>query len=127
MPDPIAGEAGERLRFAREIVRELSPMLRAEPEGSPYDIGLHGGCTKILIDEILLDVAPEKPRIVVLFRDIAKPDHLYRLSIEAVDSEVPYFDAAVEAGTIWANFCESIEGGPGMRAGSPTRITDIEW
>ncbi|MGI8650036.1 MAG: hypothetical protein ACR2KW_06605 [Rubrobacter sp.] len=103
------------------------PMFRSAPEGPGYDIGLRGGYTKVRIDEILLDVAPEEPEVVILFRDIEKPEHLYRLRMEATEPEGELFDASIWAGIIWANFVESIEGGPGMTGGSPARTMEIDW
>lgn len=126
MNDPLAGEAGERLRFAREVVREPTPTLRPGPGGLSFDIALRGGHTKLRIDEILLDVAPEEPEVVVLFRDIEKPEHLYRFRMEAVEWTGEMLDVEIWAGIIYVNFIESIEGGPGMCGGKPDSITKID-
>lgn len=97
--------------------------------GDGKTLSLHGGETEILVEDVLLGVASEgQPRVVVLFRDLARPACLFRMRMEAVDPAGRLGSTSAEAwaGVILANLTEAIEGGPGLAACDPNRITDVQ-
>lgn len=93
---------------------------------------LRGGGTPVRVEGILLDINDSQiDDVVILFRDLSRPEHLFRMRMEATDPDMNPPDAEIWAGVIWANLEEAIVGGPGFSGrtgfgeGDATRIVDV--
>jgi hypothetical protein len=114
----------------REVVRVLQRRLISADRDAGYDLSFRDGETLVRVEEVLLDVSDGRvDDVVILFRDLSRPEYLFRMRMEATDPDLP--DAEIWAGIILANLQETIVGGPGISGhsgfneGDATRILDV--
>jgi hypothetical protein len=104
----------ERSEYQAQVVGELRRLL-LDPDGRPKPLGREGTASRVVVEEVSVKDFSDGGAVVVLYRDLRRPECLFGWCMEALEPEV---EPDIWTTIVWANFQEHVIGTPyGLPAG----------
>ena len=112
----------ERSEYQARILRELRQRL-LDPDGRAKTLDREGTGSRVVVEEVRLEGPSGEGMVVVLYRDLRRPECLFGWRMEAME---PEYEPDIWATIVWANFQEYVIGTP---YGLPAECSDegITW
>jgi hypothetical protein len=99
----------DRNEYQTQVVGELRQLL-LDPNGRPRPLEREGTASRVVVVEVRLeDSSLEGVVVVVLYRDLHRPECLFGWRMEAME---PENEPDVWTTIVWANFQEHVIGTP---------------
>lgn len=119
----------QRDEYEQTVLRELRRiLLNPNKQTKRRDDGGLG--EKIRVDEVRLDTSEPEHNVGILFRDLDRPECLFRFAMQAIEWHEPRYDLRplepeIWTKIVWANFQERIVSPPLPEGCSPGEITRV--
>lgn len=119
----------QRAEYEQTVLRELRSIL-LNPNNQTRRREVGGLGEKIRVEEVRLDTSEPEHKVVILFRDLDRPECLFGFDMEAIERHEPgydlrFLDPEIWTTIVWANFQERIVTQPLPKGCSPGEMTRI--
>jgi predicted esterase YcpF (UPF0227 family) len=119
----------QRAKYEQTVLRELRKIL-LNPNKQPGRREEGGLADKIRVEEVRLETSELDHKVVILFRDLDRPQCLFGYEMEAIEWHEPgydlrFLDPEIWTTIVWANFQERIVSQPLPEGCSPGEITRV--
>jgi hypothetical protein len=116
----------EQSEYQARVVGELRRLLLGL-NGCPKTLDREGTGSRVVVEEVRLEDSSSEGMVVVLYRDLRRPECLFGWRMEAMEpEEEPEMEPELWTTIVWANFLEHVIGTP---YGLPAKCSEegITW
>ena len=96
-----------RSDYQKRVLAGLRRLL-LDPDGGPKRLGPEGTGERVMVEDARIEDYLEGEMVIVLYRDLLRPECLFGWKMEAQQDE----DPEIWTTLVWANFCEHVIGTP---------------